>query len=180
MWQGSEWKIQVYHTLIHVSGPVFFFFLAPQGCTSGEKWSRPMASSGKPLGHSSTDLCPGSKNYTPERDAGGTRDHFGNGRQCSPRRTLQRSAMHCTSYHRMSPGYVHLRIAFIRGAVDFRIRSNRTILTHCILWPRADGLYSLSRRTRATPCALPSIPPELLTVGSWAYWKGILLVEKKR
>ena len=70
-----------------------FFFLGgggPLGSPSGEKRSRSMASSGKPLGHSSTDLCPGSKNYTPERDAGGTRDHFGNGRQCSPRRTLQR------------------------------------------------------------------------------------------
>ena len=55
------------------------------GTPSGEKRSRPMVSSGKPLGHSSTDLCPWSKNYTPERDAGGTRDHFGSGRQCSPR-----------------------------------------------------------------------------------------------
>ena len=51
------------------------FFLAPQGCTSGEKRSRPMASSGKPLGHSSTDLRPGSKNITPER--GGVNVHLG-------------------------------------------------------------------------------------------------------
>ena len=63
---------------------IFFGGGGPQGSPKGEKRSRPMASCGKPLGHSSTDLCPGSKNSIPERDAGGTRDHFGNRRQCCP------------------------------------------------------------------------------------------------
>ena len=67
-------KRQLQQHFLHCS-----FWKSPLGCPSEEKQSQPVASSGKPLGHSLTDLCPGSKNYTPERDAGGTNDQFGTG-----------------------------------------------------------------------------------------------------
>ena len=51
---------------------IFFFFLwAPLGCPSGEKQSRPMASSRKPLGERQLAIPPEIKIYTPERDARG-------------------------------------------------------------------------------------------------------------
>ena len=51
---------------------LFFVFLwAPLRCPSGEKRSRPMASSGKPLGERQLAIPPEIKIYTPERDARG-------------------------------------------------------------------------------------------------------------
>ena len=45
----------------------------------GKKRSRPVASSGKPLGECQLAIPPEIRIYTPERDAGGTNDQVGQG-----------------------------------------------------------------------------------------------------
>ena len=57
----------------------FFFWHPLRNTVQGKNRSRSMASSGKPLGERQLAIPPEIKIYTPEWDAGGTKDHVGQG-----------------------------------------------------------------------------------------------------
>ena len=59
---------------------MFLFFWHPiRDTVQGENRSRPVALSGKPLGERQLAIPPEIQIYTPDRDAGGTNDHVGQG-----------------------------------------------------------------------------------------------------